>query len=362
MMTSRREKLILISLLVALLVGLTVTYWPIVCLVFSLIAAPILIVQLSWIVVKIVQKLTSTPINPDGKAILITGCDSGFGHESALHLNQFGFRVIATCMLPDGEGAKKLKQKACKPEKMHIVGLDVTQKVDIDQVYRQVETILSKTNDSLYGLLNNAGIFNFQAIETGTFEAMLDKIMSVNFWGTVRMTRKFLPLIRASRGRIVTITSLASRYSKHSNGAYSCSKHAVKAFVNTCRIETAKFGVKFIEIEPGYADTPLMDNSKTLENFCQAIESTDESIRLAYRWDTKKLDRYTEKIMKTYRFLHVIFDAKNSLDKVVNTVGHSFGTSDPDDNYVVTGKIFRTLDTFGSYFTEELRSLISQDL
>jgi hypothetical protein len=51
-------------------------------------------------------------VNPKGKAVLVTGCDSGFGHLTALELNKQGYHVFAGCLLLEGDGAKDLKKKA----------------------------------------------------------------------------------------------------------------------------------------------------------------------------------------------------------------------------------------------------------
>lgn len=63
-------------------------------------------------------------VAPAGKAALITGCDTGFGHSLALRLDRLGYQVFAGCLFPDGVGAKTLKTTASS--RLHVLHLDVT--------------------------------------------------------------------------------------------------------------------------------------------------------------------------------------------------------------------------------------------
>jgi len=80
-------------------------------------------------------------IKPDNNAVLITGCDSGFGNLLARKLDAAGFRVFACCLFPQGSGAKQLTADCSS--KLRIVKLDVTSDEDVDAAYEHIKQGLS---------------------------------------------------------------------------------------------------------------------------------------------------------------------------------------------------------------------------
>uniref|UniRef100_A0A674IEV1 Retinol dehydrogenase 5 n=1 Tax=Terrapene triunguis TaxID=2587831 RepID=A0A674IEV1_9SAUR len=70
-------------------------------------------------------------LQPAGRAVLITGCDSGFGHLLALRLHRLGFTVFADCLCPGGEGAQRLLREAASGSgSLQVLPLDVTRERD----------------------------------------------------------------------------------------------------------------------------------------------------------------------------------------------------------------------------------------
>lgn len=82
----------------------------------------------------------SCVFNPQGRAVFITGCDSGFGHELAKRLDHMGFIVFAACLFPDGEGAQSLVRK-CSSQ-LKVIKVDVTQDEDVEQAKKIIENNL----------------------------------------------------------------------------------------------------------------------------------------------------------------------------------------------------------------------------
>lgn len=74
---------------------------------------------------------------------------------------------------------------------------------------------------------------------------------AVNLFGAIRVTKKFAPLIRKSKGRIVNVSSMMGRASVRCLSAYCISKYGMEAFSNTLRREMRQFGVKVCKIQPG---------------------------------------------------------------------------------------------------------------
>ncbi|XP_043926581.1 D-beta-hydroxybutyrate dehydrogenase, mitochondrial-like [Protopterus annectens] len=189
-------------------------------------------------------------IQIDGKAVLITGCDTGFGFALAKHLHALGFTVFAGCLLKNqnGNGAKQLE--AMKSNRMKVLQLDVTSDEQVSQALQFVRKNLEDPDKDLWCIVNNAGIITYGEVEFTSLRKYKE-VAEVNLWGTVRVTKAFLPLIRRSKGRIVNIASMAGRFSLYLWSAYAMSKFGVVAFSDALRNEMHHWGVKVILIEPG---------------------------------------------------------------------------------------------------------------
>ena len=137
-------------------------------------------------------------ILPDKRAILLTGCDTGFGNLLAVKAQQFGFHVFACCFSKSSDGAQALEKAGC-----HILEMDVTKQDMIDEAVKVVEEELKAKGLLLHGIVNNAGV----NVTGGPMEwcspEMVEKTLNVNTMGVVRVTRSFLPLIRAAKGEMM---------------------------------------------------------------------------------------------------------------------------------------------------------------
>ena len=180
------------------------------------------------------------PVTEGQKAILVTGASTGIGRKITDRLAADGYIVYA--------GARKdadiAELNAIKNVKA--MRLDVTKP---DEIAAAVATV-TQGGRGLWGLVNNAGV-----AVTGPFaelkEEDFDFVMNVNAYGPFRMTKAFLPLITASKGRIVTISSISGILSSGNLGVYSMSKHAVEAFGDSLAAQVEPLGVAVSLIEPG---------------------------------------------------------------------------------------------------------------
>lgn len=82
-------------------------------------------------------------VKPDRMAVLITGCDTGFGNLLARKLDKAGFKVLACCLFPNGDGAKQLSADCSS--KLKIIKLDVTSDEDVERAYECVEKELESS-------------------------------------------------------------------------------------------------------------------------------------------------------------------------------------------------------------------------
>ena len=152
------------------------------------------------------EMLNQETINPSGKIVLVTGCDTGFGNQIAYRLDQLGFHVYAGVLFPDGDGAKQLQQKCSK--RLKILKMDVTKPEEVKNVVEQIK----QSRKPLWALVNNAGVGVSVPFDWGNDVDIHQKVFDVNVFGLIRVTKYCMPLLRQSNGRIVNLASLAGKF------------------------------------------------------------------------------------------------------------------------------------------------------
>jgi NAD(P)-dependent dehydrogenase (short-subunit alcohol dehydrogenase family) len=125
--------------------------------------------------------------------------------------------------------------------------LDVTSAEDV--------TALDEVGE-LDALVNNAGIAIASPVETLPLDE-LRRQLEVNLIGQVAITQALLPALRASRGRIVFVGSIAGRSALPFLSAYAASKHALEAVADSLRVELAPWGIAVSVVQPGTIRTPM---------------------------------------------------------------------------------------------------------
>jgi NAD(P)-dependent dehydrogenase (short-subunit alcohol dehydrogenase family) len=184
------------------------------------------------------------------RAVLVTGASSGIGRTIAERLAREGFFVYG--------GARQPEDIAALSAIPNIKGvrLDVTAPAEIAAVVAQIQ----RDGRGLYGLVNNAGIATGGPL-IATEDEELRRVLDVNVMGPVRVTRAMAPLLIASKGRVVTISSISGILSGAMLGVYSMSKHAVEAFGDALGAEMAGLGVTSSLIEPGNYKSEIGKNT-----------------------------------------------------------------------------------------------------
>ncbi|BFZ03312.1 hypothetical protein BsWGS_06351 [Bradybaena similaris] len=184
-------------------------------------------------------------IDPSGKAVVVTGCDSGFGLGLAKRLHEVGFTVFATCLSLESDGAKSLQNLSS--ERLKVIHLDITIDDSVGRCQRQVKERCENTG--IWGLVNNAGQNFMGDVELTTMEQYLTQ-GNINLYGMVRMCKAFLPLIRQAKGRIVNVTSAKGLIAVPNTAAYTVAKFGGEAFSEILYQEMSQFGVTVSIIEP----------------------------------------------------------------------------------------------------------------
>jgi NAD(P)-dependent dehydrogenase (short-subunit alcohol dehydrogenase family) len=179
--------------------------------------------------------------------VLITGTSSGIGLATALGAARAGFTTVAT--MRDLTRAGPLRHAAADAGvTVDIRQLDVT---DAGSVASCVAGVRERYGQ-LHAVVNNAGVSNFDpTMEMSTMDALRANL-EVNFFGVVAVSRVAMPLLRASRGRLVTIGSVHGVVGQPFNEAYCAAKFAVEGFMESLAPVAAAHGVTVSIVVPAF--------------------------------------------------------------------------------------------------------------
>ncbi|XP_006122725.3 17-beta-hydroxysteroid dehydrogenase type 2 [Pelodiscus sinensis] len=258
----------------------------------------------------------------DKKAVLITGSDSGIGHELAKYLDNLGFVVFAGVLNKNGPGAEKLK-RSCS-QRLCVLQMDITSSEQIKEAYLQISEMVQNTG--LWGVVNNAGVLGFPGDGELLPMSMYKQCMEVNFFGPVEVTKMFLPLLRKSKGRLINISSMAGCIPLARFAAYGSSKAALSMFSGVMRQELTQWGVKVAAVHP--------------TGFRTSITGTPEL------WAQKKnhlLENLTPELKKDYGedyiealknvLLNMSVNCASDLSPVLDDILHALLATSPRGSY-----------------------------
>ncbi|XP_046351850.1 D-beta-hydroxybutyrate dehydrogenase, mitochondrial-like [Haliotis rufescens] len=259
----------------------------------------------------IFKKLLTKTIEITGQAVLITGCDSGFGNAIARRLDSMGFLVLAGCLSEKSDGAERLK--ASGSGRIHVFELDVTNDYSVESCLERVNQLTSERG--LWALVNNAGI-NFE----GDFEFctldMFRQVMEVNLYGAIRMTKAFLPLIRRAKGRVINVSSAKGQLAAPNNSVYGVTKFGLESLSDVLRLEMSQFGVKVVVVEPGnFGGATGMLSKPTLtrmrDEYDEMWEKASSDVKETYgkAYLDAKYDAFAQSASTTCSTLAPVIDA-----------------------------------------------------
>ncbi|MFH9612733.1 SDR family oxidoreductase [Streptomyces pratensis] len=180
-------------------------------------------------------------------SVLITGCSSGIGLETALAFARRGDRVHA-CVRDPASAGELLGRARAENLTLDVPRLDVT---DDASVAAAVDGVLER-HGAIDVLVNNAGIDRSGAVELMPQDEAR-AVLETNFWGPVRTVRAVLPGMRArGSGVIVNVSSLAGRtFAVPHGGFYAAGKAALGTLSEALSAEVRPFGIRVVCLEPG---------------------------------------------------------------------------------------------------------------
>jgi NAD(P)-dependent dehydrogenase (short-subunit alcohol dehydrogenase family) len=169
--------------------------------------------------------------------VLITGCSSGYGLETARHFLAQGWNVVATMRTPREDVLPR-------SDRLRVIAVDVTKP---ERIAAAIEA-----SGRIDVLVNNAGVGLLGAFEA-TPMATVREVFETNTFGAMAMTQAVLPQFRARKsGVIVNVTSSATLAPMPLVAIYTASKMAIEGFTASLAFELEDFGVRVKLVEPGY--------------------------------------------------------------------------------------------------------------
>jgi len=249
------------------------------------------------------------------KSILITGCSSGIGYETARYLHANGYDVYATARR--SEDVTRLQREGLNAHR-----LDVT---DPDSIDDALQWVLQQTNGSLYALFNNAGYGQPGALEDVPTYALREQF-ETNVLGLHALTRRVIPVMRTQGyGRILQHSSVLGLVSLRFRGAYNASKYAIEGICDTLRLELEGTGVYVVTLNTGPIRSKFRDNA--IRMFEKNIDAAKSRFAEAYQEEVYKRKQKKE---ETDYFTR---DADAVIEKIIRALE----TERPAPRYHITG-------------------------
>ena len=184
--------------------------------------------------------------------IWITGASSGIGEAVALALAQQGAKLILSARRAD-ELQRVATQTGLPASDVLILPMDMT---DTAGMPAHVETVRQRFGRIDY-VFQNAGITQRGTVAE-TDLTVYQRLMAVNFFGVVALTKAVLPLMLAQgSGHFVVTSSVAGKIGTKQRSGYCASKHALHGFFDALRAETHDAGLRVTLVCPGYVRTPI---------------------------------------------------------------------------------------------------------
>ena len=194
----------------------------------------------------------------DANTIWITGASSGIGEALAYAYAKQGAKLILSARR--SEELQRVKENCAGPaENIFVLPLDLEHYSEATSWYKQAKAAFGTPNI----LINNGGIGHLGSVLEMS-DAVEQKVMDINFWGQVAITKAVMPdMIARGSGKIVAISSLLGHYGTANLAIYAASKHAVLGYFESLREELLNTGVDVLLVSPGFVNTNVTLNSLT---------------------------------------------------------------------------------------------------
>ena len=265
-------------------------------------------------------------MNIKGKNIVVTGGGNGVGRELVFQLLRKGATVIAADI--NGEALDETKSLAHNSKTLFTYVVDISDK---ESVFGFAENVITE-HGKVDGIINNAGIIQpFIALNELEMDR-IERVMNINFYGTLYMIKAFLPYLRKrSEAHIVNVSSMGGFLPVPGQSVYGASKAAVKLLTESLSSELADTNVGVSVVIPGGIATDIKKNS----NVASKVNKDSSKARMVLSpikaaeliinaMETGKLRVYIGKDCQVMNVLYKICPrfAMNMINKVISANEH----------------------------------------
>jgi NAD(P)-dependent dehydrogenase (short-subunit alcohol dehydrogenase family) len=227
--------------------------------------------------------MPNPPSNQPRRTLLLTGASRGIGHATVKRFSAAGWRVI-TC---SRHGFPENCPWEAGPED-HIQ-VDLADEGNTNEAIEEIKRRLD--NQELHALVNNAAIS--PKAEDGKRLGSLDtttdvwrQVFRVNFFAPIMLARGLMEELRAAKGSVVNVTSIAgSRVHPFAGAAYATSKAALASLTREMASDFGRLGIRVNAIAPGEIDTAILSpgTDKIVEQIpLQRLGTPDEVAKIIY--------------------------------------------------------------------------------
>ena len=229
-------------------------------------------------------------INMSSKVVLITGCSSGIGLETAIECAKEGHTVFATMRnLNKKSELEKRSKKEKLVERIKILELDIS---DSNSIVNTIASIVRQTK-KIDVLFNNAGYRLIGSLEDVTINEIREQI-NTNLMGPMHLTKTVLPHMKHGEepGLIINMSAVPGKIGFPLSTSYCVSKFGIEGFTDSLRREMIHRNVNVCLIEAGIVHTKFFDN----------IKITEQSSESEYAKDTLKMVTRLKKIINSQKW------------------------------------------------------------
>ncbi len=204
------------------------------------------------------------------KVVVITGASSGIGLALALQALEEG-AFVAVCAR-NCTSLIEANSKEIEEGRFLVMSVDVSNEIACKQF---IDAVINKWQ-KIDVLINNAGI-SMRSLLAETEISVLKELMNINFWGTVYCTKYALESIKAQKGVIVGVSSIAGYRGLPGRTGYSASKFAMQGFLESLRTELLHSGAHVMWVSPGFTASNIRNVSRMGNGSVQGETPLEES-------------------------------------------------------------------------------------
>lgn len=248
------------------------------------------------------------------KVVWITGASSGIGKAIASEMNAKGAFVVLSARRKNV--LESVQKELPFPDQSMVAPLDLT---ELDR-FEKVAQNIHNTCKRIDYLINNGGISQ-RGNASATSLEVDRKIMEVNYFGNIALTKVVLPFMHQQKsGHIIVVSSITGKFGFVLRSSYAASKHAIKGFYESLRLEEASNNIDVSIVYPGQINTPISKSALNQDgqpsgqmdnNQAKGMDVNKCAQKIVKGILNKKKDIYVGgkemKILKIQRFFPTLF-------------------------------------------------------